>query len=114
MPYKSRKKQLNYFKDYNKHRRHSKSKRAKTLAQYREYYRKRRDAGKWRWTVKEYREMIHNLLMERDGYLCGICRKPLIGEVHIDHRIPVVKGGTQAANNLRLAHEFCNLSKGAR
>jgi 5-methylcytosine-specific restriction endonuclease McrA len=43
--------------------------------------------------------------------LCGICELPIEGKFHVDHKIPLAKGGLHEASNLQLAHPFCNLSK---
>lgn len=56
-------------------------------------------------------------LLERDGCRCMLCREPLDPHrepVHVDHRIPRSKGGSDVRNNLQLAHPFCNQSKGNR
>lgn len=43
--------------------------------------------------------------------ICGICKKPIEGRFHIDHKIPLVKGGLHVVQNLQLAHPTCNLQK---
>lgn len=45
---------------------------------------------------------------------CWWCGKPLNGKYHVDHRIPLDKGGSNDAGNIVLAHARCNLSKGAK
>lgn len=45
--------------------------------------------------------------------VCGICHKLIEDGFHIDHIIPLSKGGTHTIDNLQLAHPFCNLSKGS-
>jgi hypothetical protein len=44
---------------------------------------------------------------------CYICGKPILkGEtIHLDHLIPVVKGGLDCFTNIVCVHEICNLSK---
>lgn len=46
---------------------------------------------------------------------CGICGKR-IGRAltHIDHIVPLAKGGSHTQDNLQLSHARCNLKKGAR
>lgn len=44
---------------------------------------------------------------------CWICGKPMTS-YHIDHFIPLIKGGTNDAGNLRLACPKCNMSKGGK
>lgn len=46
---------------------------------------------------------------------CLFCMKPFDGKKpHIDHWIPVVKGGTSNPENLALLHAHCNAKKAAR
>lgn len=53
------------------------------------------------------------LVFERDGGMCHIC---LIGvepnDWHLDHVIPVARGGLDRYDNVAVSHPFCNLSKG--
>lgn len=44
---------------------------------------------------------------------CGICGKELDTEWHIDHILPISKGGPNVSWNLQLAHPLCNIAKGA-
>lgn len=50
---------------------------------------------------------------ERDGGICGIC-----GEVanrdafHVDHIVPIARGGEHSYANVQVAHPACNLRKG--
>ena len=54
-------------------------------------------------------------IIERDNSRCHICRKKCrSSEIHIDHVIPLSKGGTHTLENLRVAHAKCNMAKGAR
>ena len=54
-------------------------------------------------------------VISRDGLLCGICGRPVDpAEVHIDHRLPVAKGGDSHPQNLQVAHRACNLWKGTK
>lgn len=46
-----------------------------------------------------------------ESRICGICKLSIKGEFHIDHKIPLAKGGLHVASNLQLAHPFCNRSK---
>jgi hypothetical protein len=52
--------------------------------------------------------------LSSNGNVCALCEQPILtGEkVHIDHIIPVRKGGTNDPSNLQVVHDFCNLSKG--
>ena len=62
------------------------------------------------------------------GALCHICEEPIdlnapktVGKglgwekgLHIDHLVPISKGGSDTLENVRPAHGLCNLSKGAK
>lgn len=46
---------------------------------------------------------------------CVMCLHPLFkNKFHVDHHIPLSRGGSNDKGNLRLMHQKCNLSKGAR
>lgn len=76
-------------------------------------------------TLQEYNSKNQRKLMKpelkqkikiRDNYTCQICGKYMPDEVglHIDHIIPVVKGGKSIPSNLRVLCSKCNGSKGAK
>jgi len=53
-------------------------------------------------------------ILERDLGLCGICGDAVDpASYHVDHVIPMTKGGTHEPDNVQVAHPLCNLSKGA-
>jgi 5-methylcytosine-specific restriction endonuclease McrA len=55
------------------------------------------------------------LLWEAQKGRCVFCLKPLMGgKYHVDHHVPLAKGGSNDRSNLRLLHKKCNLEKGAR
>ncbi len=55
-------------------------------------------------------------ILTRDGHRCTICGATAADGVklHVDHIIPVSKGGKTEYSNLRTLCERCNLGKGAR
>lgn len=55
-------------------------------------------------------------VIERDAGMCGICGQPILPDQQttIDHILPIAAGGTNALDNLQLAHSRCNLLKGAK
>ncbi len=51
----------------------------------------------------------------RDGGVCYLCDSPVtLSLAHLDHVIPVSRGGTHTPDNVRVTHARCNLRKGAR
>lgn len=53
------------------------------------------------------------VLLEMDDGVCGICGEdvdPLA--FHVDHVIPLSRGGEHSYANTQVAHPSCNLSKG--
>lgn len=54
-------------------------------------------------------QIVYNM----HGGMCGICEEFIIGKFHIDHVIPLAKGGMHGYINVQPAHPFCNLSKGS-
>lgn len=59
---------------------------------------------------------------ERDGWRCGICRRPLKRDAVVphpmaptlDHIVPLSRGGEHSYANVQAAHFRCNSAKGAR
>jgi 5-methylcytosine-specific restriction endonuclease McrA len=56
----------------------------------------------------------HAVVFERDGGVCGICGV-LVDPAnwHLDHVIPLSRGGEHSYANVQVSHPTCNLSKGA-
>lgn len=55
------------------------------------------------------------LVIERDGSTCRLCGEPVeLDQVDLDHLVPVSLGGTNHADNLRVAHASCNRARGNR
>lgn len=50
-------------------------------------------------------------IIQRDRGRCGICGKPIMGDLEIDHIVPLAKGGTHEPDNVQLAHRRCNRKK---
>lgn len=52
---------------------------------------------------------------ERDGGICHICLDPVaFEEMHLDHVMPLAKGGTHTYDNVAPTHASCNLHKAAK
>lgn len=56
---------------------------------------------------------IRSEIYERDRGLCRYCGTA-DGPFHVDHVVPVIKGGSDDVSNLALACQGCNLSKGSK
>jgi 5-methylcytosine-specific restriction endonuclease McrA len=56
----------------------------------------------------------YKAILDKFGMLCHICTLPieLMTDLHMDHVIPLAKGGPHSADNLRPSHSVCNLKKG--
>lgn len=58
---------------------------------------------------------LRQAVIDRDGYLCGICGGDVEpAAAHIDHIYPRSLGGKDALDNLQVAHSLCNIKKGAK
>lgn len=59
---------------------------------------------------------LRRKIMKRDNYTCQICGKRMRDEVglHIDHIIPIAKGGKSVESNLRVLCSKCNGRKGSK
>lgn len=52
---------------------------------------------------------------DRDGGTCHLCNLPADpNDWHMDHVIPLVRGGAHSFENAAVSHPTCNLRKGAR
>ena len=71
----------------------------------------------WMSNRTNQREMLSfygKKLEDRYGKLCFLCGKKIEGTVTVDHIFPHSKGGDTSIDNLMLAHQGCNSSKGSR
>ena len=52
-------------------------------------------------------------ILKRDGYRCQICGSCASDGVklHVDHIIPIAKGGKSVESNLRTLCDRCNIGK---
>lgn len=75
-----------------------------------------RQYGTPRKLSKGFIEDVHPLIViERADGVCGICGgdvDPL--NFHVDHIVPLSKGGEHSYANTQAAHPHCNISKGAK
>lgn len=73
--------------------------------------RARRDKIKNFDTIKQ--KTINNMLNDYN-HKCYYCKDSIINNLHIDHYIPLCKGGEHNINNLVPSCKKCNLSKGTK
>jgi 5-methylcytosine-specific restriction endonuclease McrA len=65
------------------------------------------------FTVSEHNG-ISSKLLKRDGRKCFYCKKRLGSSFHIDHKVPVNRGGRSEMANYVLACMQCNQEKHAK
>lgn len=53
-------------------------------------------------------------MLEDQGGLCAYCEVPLDGTYHVDHMIPLSRGGSNGWENLAVVCVLCNLMKHAK
>lgn len=55
------------------------------------------------------------IVYERDGGICGICGTAVDPKRwHLDHKTPLILGGSHSYENVHVTHPECNLRKGVR
>ena len=54
------------------------------------------------------------VVFERDEGIYGICKEIVIGKFHVDHVIPLSKGGLHTYSNVQTSHPTCNERKGPK
>jgi 5-methylcytosine-specific restriction endonuclease McrA len=53
-------------------------------------------------------------ILERDGWICYLCAQDVTQDtLSFDHVVPMGRGGSHTANNIRVAHRTCNRAKSA-
>jgi len=54
------------------------------------------------------------VVLDRHDGICGICEQPVDpGDFHVDHVVPLARGGEHSYANTQPAHPSCNIRKGA-
>ena len=74
-------------------------------------YRQRAIESASKRVIARKRRLRAEMFMEQKGR-CGLCHKPMVlADTHIDHIVPVSRGGRNERNNLWLLHAACNMAK---
>lgn len=94
-----------YFKDYN--RQYFKSEHGKAVIARCDAKRRALElSSEGEYTVEDVKTALRS-----QKYKCWWCGIALKGVWHIDHRVPLSKGGTNWSNNICITCPHCNLSK---
>lgn len=72
-------------------------------------YRARQRSADGTHTVQDVKKQY-----ERQKGQCYWCKKKVGSIYHVDHAIPIIKGGSNDASNIVIACPTCNLSKGGK
>lgn len=80
-------------------------------------YRRRYSSGK-RYRQEQATRTVRidrQAIYQRDQGICYLCGQTVDPtDFHLDHRVPIARGGTDTPDNVRVAHPRCNLRKAAR
>lgn len=68
-----------------------------------------RDTGDGTVTLDAVEELYF-----RQGGLCALTGRELLGRFHIDHKIPLSKGGRHTISNIQILAPEINIAKGAK
>ncbi len=98
-------------------RRYNRENPEKVKAQWGAYYRANKEKYKNRARLRQLK--IRQIAIEdfdreeiyvRDGGKCHICRRPVPQDYwHLDHLVPLSRGGEHSKKNVAVAHSQCNL-----
>lgn len=60
-------------------------------------------------------KIYRSVVWRRDGGICHICREPADPtNWHLEHVVPLCRGGDHSYANTAVSHPACNLSKGTK
>jgi 5-methylcytosine-specific restriction endonuclease McrA len=68
----------------------------------------------WKHGVESDGSTLADLIELNPQLICYLCNQEITGDIHIDHVIPLARGGSDTIDNKALTHPFCNMSKGAK
>jgi 5-methylcytosine-specific restriction endonuclease McrA len=70
---------------------------------------RRAKAGEDRYTAND----VERLLMQQSSR-CAYCKRSIKAKFHVDHIMPLSKGGSNSAKNIQLLCQTCNQMKHAK
>jgi 5-methylcytosine-specific restriction endonuclease McrA len=86
-----------------------------------------RNKNKRRLKGGKHKSYTRHQIIKRDGHICYLCNRPVDLNAnpvqgqpgwelypHIEHVIPLAKGGDDTLDNVKLAHAICNINKGTK
>lgn len=78
-------------------------------------YQRQRELGWQKRRAMKLSAFVENvqrkIVYEMHGGGCGVCKKFIEGDFHIDHIVPLSRGGLHSYANTQPAHPSCNLRK---
>lgn len=81
-------------------------------AENREYFAKYDHARRAQIRNQFVEHVEKPVVWERDGGICHICNKPAERATwHLDHVVPLSRGGEHSYANTAVSHPYCNISK---
>lgn len=88
---------------------------AENPARVRELKRNREQVRRARKLAAFVENVDVRVVYERDGGICGICLEFVeMEDFHLDHVIPLARGGEHSYANTQTSHGLCNIRKGDR
>jgi len=93
-----------------------KAKKRSYAARNRDYFRAKSSArrARMRLTEKPHTAQDISAQLIRQNRLCYWCSQPVPPNYHVDHVIPVARGGSNAADNIVITCPHCNQTKNDR
>jgi len=66
-------------------------------------------------TIQTIKEVYDDNIKQYKQLTCYLCLKPIeLNQDSLEHKIPLIKGGTNKKGNLAVAHRICNSIKGSK
>lgn len=77
-------------------------------------YHKIKNQERREYSYGQLSKNIWQTLFDKQNGLCNGCSNTLESNSHIDHIVPLSRGGDNLDNNVQLLCPYCNLSKGSK